>query len=75
MWGDRALGTRERDCMYCELGGDVCGEIGDLGNEKEVVCIVSGEGEYVRRSVRLGQRTCASVFISVGTMTVCREVQ
>jgi len=36
MWGDRALGTRERGCMYCELGGDVCGEIRRLGHEKEV---------------------------------------
>ena len=26
--------------MYCELGGDVCGEIGHLGHEKEAVCIV-----------------------------------
>ena len=33
--------------MYCELGGDVCGEIGRLGHEKEVVCIVSWEGMYV----------------------------
>jgi len=40
--------------MYCELGGDVYGEIGRLGHEKEVVCIVSVEGEYVRRSGRLG---------------------
>jgi len=36
--------------MYCELGGDVCGEIGRLGHEKEVVCIVSWEGMYVGRS-------------------------
>ena len=36
--------------MYCELGGDVCGEIGHLGHEKEVVCIVSREGMYVGRS-------------------------
>ena len=48
------VGTREGGCMYCELGGDVCGEIGRLGHEKEVVCIVSWEGEYVRRSGRLG---------------------
>ena len=48
MWGDLALGTRERGCMYCELGGDVCGEIGRLGHEKEVVCIVSG-GVDMRR--------------------------
>ena len=27
--------------MYCELGEDVCGEIGHLGHEKETVCIVS----------------------------------
>ena len=40
MWGDRALGTREGDCMYCELGGDVCGEIGHLGHEKEVVLVL-----------------------------------
>jgi len=40
MWGDRALGTREGGCMYSELGGDVCGEIGHLGHEKETVCIV-----------------------------------
>jgi len=40
--------------MYWELGGDVCGEIGRLGHEKDVVCIVSGEGEYVRRSMHLG---------------------
>ena len=36
--------------MYYELGGDVCGKIRRLGHEKEVVCIVSGGGEYVRRS-------------------------
>ena len=40
--------------MYCELGGDVCGEIWCLGHKREVVCIVSEEGEYVRRSMRLG---------------------
>ena len=34
--------------------GNVCGEIGRLGHEREVVCIVSEEGEYVRRSMRLG---------------------
>jgi hypothetical protein len=34
--------------MYCEVGGDVCGEIGRLGHEKEVVCIVSG-GVDMRR--------------------------
>jgi len=42
--------------MYCELGGGVCGEIDTLGNEKETVCIVSGEGSYVGRSTRLGTR-------------------
>ena len=25
--------------MYCELGGDVCGEIGRLGHENEDVCM------------------------------------
>jgi len=50
MWGDRVLETRERDFMFCELGGDVCGEIGYLGHEKEVVCFVSWEGMYVGRS-------------------------
>ena len=52
--------------MYCELGGDVCGEIGYLGHEKEVVCIVSGEGEYVRRSVRLGHGKEAVCIVSGG---------
>ena len=42
--------------MYCELGGDVCGEIGRLGHEKEAVCIV----EYVGRVV-----LCSCVMISV----------
>jgi len=32
----------------------MCGDRARLGHEKEVVCIVSGEGEYVRRSGRLG---------------------
>ena len=27
MWGDRALGTRERGCMYCEWDRGVCEEI------------------------------------------------
>ena len=37
--------------MYSELGGDVCGEIGRLGHEKEAVCIMrGGGGEYVGRS-------------------------
>ena len=36
--------------MYCESGEDVCGEIGYLRHEKEVVCIVSWEGMYVGRS-------------------------
>jgi len=39
MWGDRTLGTRERGCMYCELGGDVFGEIGRFGHEKELVSL------------------------------------
>jgi len=39
MWGDRHAWERERDCMYCELGGGVCGEIDTLGNEKETVCM------------------------------------
>ena len=25
--------------MYCELGGDVCGEIGRLGHENTAVCM------------------------------------
>ena len=44
------IGTREGGCMYCELGEDVCGEIGHLRHEKEVVCIVSWEGMYGGRS-------------------------
>ena len=39
--------------MYCEWGGGVCGKINTLGNEKEAVCIVSGEEVYVGRSTRL----------------------
>jgi len=34
MWGDRALGTRERGCMYCEWGRGVCEEIGTLGTRE-----------------------------------------
>ena len=34
--------------MYCEVGGDVCGEIGRLRHEKEVVCIVSGGNRYAQ---------------------------
>ena len=52
--------------MYCELGGDICGEIGHLGHEKETVCIVSGEGEYVRRSVRLGHEKEVVCIVSGG---------
>ena len=44
MWGDRVLGTREGGCIYCELRGDVCGEIAHLGHEKEAVCILVGRG-------------------------------
>jgi len=51
MWADRHAWQRERGCMYCELGGGVCGEIDTLGNEKGAVCIVSWEGVYVGRSM------------------------
>jgi len=45
--------------MYCEWGGGVCGEIDALGNEKEVVCIVSCEGVYVGRStLGIQERDC-----------------
>jgi len=36
------VGTREGGCMYCEVGGDVCGEIERSGHEKEVVCMCGG---------------------------------
>ena len=50
----RALRTREGGCVYCELGGDVCGEIGRLGHEKEVVCIVIGGGRGVCGKIDAG---------------------
>ena len=55
MWGDQALGTRERGCMYCKLGGDVCGEIGRLGHETGLYVLrVGGGEEYVGRSTPVG---------------------
>ena len=59
--------------MYCELGGDVCGEIGRLGHEKEVVCIVSWEGMYVRRSGALGTRERGCMYCEWGR-GVCEEI-
>ena len=44
--------------------GGVCEEIDTLGNEKEAVCIVSGEGVYVGRSTRLGYEKEAVCIVS-----------
>jgi len=52
--------------MYCEWEGSVCREIDTLGNEKEAVCIVSGEGVYVGRSTRLGYEKEAVCIVSGG---------
>ena len=38
--------------MYCEVGGDVCGEIERSGHEKEVVCMCGGN-RYVQATAYL----------------------
>jgi len=72
MWGDRALGTPEGGCMYCELGGDVCGEIGHLGHEKEPGCIVIWD--YACGEIgRLGHEMEAVCIVSWEGMYVGRS--
>ena len=51
MWGDRALGTRERGCMYCEWGRGVCEEIGALGTREGGCMYCEWGGKYVGRSM------------------------
>ena len=52
--------------MYCELGEDVCGEIGHLRHEKETVCIVSWERMHVGRSDTGDTRKRLYVYMYVG---------
>ena len=55
MWGDRHAWDR----VYV-------GRSTRLGDEKEAVCIVSGEGVYVGRSTRLGHENGAVCIVSGG---------
>jgi len=56
--------------MYCELGGDVCGEIGHLGHEKEAVCIVI---ICMWGDQALGTREGDCMYCELGG-DVCREI-